>query len=127
MTEHRPLLEYDTESALIVSENPYQQRYKRVLCVCSAGVLRSPTAALVLSQAPFNFNTRCAGIAYYALIPVTDVLLNWADEIVCMEDSQRRVLTELTDKPVVCLDIPDSFPYRDAELQKLIKEAYSYA
>ena len=44
------------------SSNRYQGEYKRVLCVCSAGLLRSPTAALVLSQEPYNFNTRAAGL-----------------------------------------------------------------
>ena len=38
------------------TQNKYQGKYKKVLCVCSAGLLRSPTAALVLSQEPFNFN-----------------------------------------------------------------------
>ena len=44
------------------STNPFQKDYKRVLCVCSAGLLRSPTAAYVLSQAPYNYNTRAAGL-----------------------------------------------------------------
>lgn len=41
--------------------NSAQGRFRKVLCVCSAGVLRSPTAAWVFSNAPFNFNTRSAG------------------------------------------------------------------
>ena len=46
------------------SKNPYQGDFKKVLCVCSAGLLRSPTAAWVLSNAPFNFNTREIGRAH---------------------------------------------------------------
>ena len=58
------------------THNHYQGDAKRVLCVCSAGLLRSPTAAFVLSQEPFGFNTRAAGIAEdFALIVVDDVLL----------------------------------------------------
>lgn len=110
------------------SRNEHQGTYKRVLCVCSAGLLRSPTAALVLSQEPFNFNTRCAGIVPdYALVPVDDVLIHWADEIVCMERSHEEELKALLgarQRPIVCLDIEDSFAYRDEKLQWLIKEKY---
>ncbi len=60
--EHKPILSYDIRSAMEVSQNPYQGKYKRVLCVCSAGVLRSATTAVVLSKEPFNFNTRSAGL-----------------------------------------------------------------
>lgn len=107
------------------SSNPHQGKYKRVLCVCSAGLLRSPTAALVLSQAPYNYNTRAAGIDNdHALIIVDEVLLEWAEEIVCMTRDQRRTLENLTKKTIICLDIPDSFSYRDPKLMKLIKSAY---
>lgn len=101
------------------SKNGYQGKYKRVLCVCSAGLLRSPTTAYVLSQEPYNYNTRAA-----ALIPVDSVLLEWADEIVCMEKDQAKKLRDVTTKPVVCINVPDIYPYRDPELVKLIKTNY---
>jgi len=102
-------------------KNPYQGKYKRVLCVCSAGVLRSPTAALVLSMKPFEFNTRAAGLdETYALIHVDDVLIEWADEIVCMDEYQQKVLQEATKKPVHNLHIGDSFDYRDKGLMEII-------
>lgn len=111
--------------------NPYQGDNKRVLCVCSAGLLRSPTAAFVLSQEPYNYNTRAAGITKeYALVVVDDVLITWADEIVCMNAGQQKQLMSKVkalkrNTPVIDLDIPDSFAYRDPELIKLIKEKYS--
>ena len=50
--------------------NPYQGSYKKVLCVCSAGMLRAPTAAVVLSRPPYDFNTRAVGTDLgTALIP----------------------------------------------------------
>ena len=110
--------------------NPYQGSNKKVLCVCSAGLLRSPTAALVLSQEPFNFNTRAAGISKeYALIEVDDVLLHWADEIVCMDKYQQEQLLFKLDelnlsKRVINLTILDSFCYRDPLLVNMIKESY---
>lgn len=107
------------------SHNQYQGDYKKVLCVCSAGLLRSPTTALVLSQAPYHFNTRAAGInPEYALVPVDEVLLEWADEIVCMERKQAVLLEKLTNKPVLCLEIPDHFRYRDTELMDMVKKQY---
>jgi len=113
------------------STNPNQGKFKRVLCVCSAGLLRSPTVAYVLSQEPYNYNTRAAGIEEsYALIPVDQVLLSWAQEIVCVSKSQKRRLEDSLiefgyKKPVVCLDIPDNFEYRDPELIAAIKAAYA--
>jgi predicted protein tyrosine phosphatase len=113
-------------------KNPYQGDYKKVLCVCSAGLLRSPTAAWVLSQEPYNFNTRAAGAAEeYALIPVDEVLLTWCREVVCLGEDQAKTVRYLLkilglyDPPkVISLDIPDQFRYRDPELVKLIRERY---
>ncbi len=134
-------LYYDTQSAIQVAFNKYQGSYKRVLCVCSAGVLRSATAAVVLSQEPYNFNTRCVGVEHYALTPVNDALLYWADEIVCMTAEHAEKIeyalynTTVTPPkwpyeknlgmtPILCLHIPDDYPYREAELIELIKDRY---
>lgn len=107
-------------------KNPYQGDYKKVLCVCSAGLLRSPTAALVLSKKPYNFNTRSCGMdTGHALIPLDDVLLAWADEIVCMDEFQEQVIRQGTHKPIINLRIADSFNYRDPKLMALIKERYN--
>ena len=107
------------------TKNPYQGKYKKVLCVCSVGCLRSPTTAVVLSHEPFNFNTRSCGLdTEFAIIPIDDVLIEWADEIVCMDQYQQKVLKERTDKPVICLNIGDSYEYRDPELMRRIKERY---
>ena len=107
-------------------KNPYQGDYRKVLCVCSAGLLRSPTTALVLSQAPYNFNTRAAGLDVgHALIPVDEVLLEWADDIICMDTEQKQRLDDMlvgfADKPVYYLNIKDSYEYRDPQLIELIR------
>jgi len=110
--------------------NPHQGEYKRVLCVCSAGLLRSPTAAEVLSREPFNFNTRAVGIVpQFALIPIDEVLLRWSDEIVCMTPDHAEMLKQRieewdTKSKIVCLDIPDRFGFRDPQLQELIAAKY---
>jgi len=112
------------------SKNPFQGSYKKVLCVCSAGILRSPTAAFVLAKEPYNFNTRAAGLtAEFALVPVDEVLLQWADLIVCMDDRQEAQLREMLgeeERPIVNLGIPDVYGYRDPVLIDLIRERYDF-
>jgi predicted protein tyrosine phosphatase len=119
--------------------NPNQGDYKKVLCVCSAGLLRSPTAAYVLSQEPYNYNTRAVGVnVEYALIPIDLIMFYWADEVVCMEQNHKLMLEHMINSSeyidrvkdrmkaqIKVLNIPDRFMYRDPELIELIKESYN--
>lgn len=109
------------------AQNPYQGSAKRVLCVCSAGLLRSPTAAVVLAR-EFGFNTRAVGcVEEYALIPVDEVLLRWAQEIVCMEKTHMETIFanfRNFHDPITVLDIPDTYGYMDTELQDIIFRNY---
>ncbi len=114
--------------------NNFHQRvdlYKRVITVCSAACLRSPTAAVVLSQDPFNFNTRAVGLTEeYAIVKLDEGLMLWADEIVVMEpwmreEIMRRYPDDTT--PIIVLEIPDRFAYRDSELMEMIKTRYLIA
>lgn len=118
--------------------NPYQGDFKRVLCVCSAGLLRSPTLAWVLSQDPYNFNTRAVGWNHdFALIPVDEAHIKWADQIVFVEPSvERGFLSLLNDevkerltrtKELITLNIPDNYEYRDPKLVEIIREQYAKA
>lgn len=110
----------------IFQVNDCEGPYKRVLCVCLGGILRSPTAALVLSQPPYDFNTRSCGSEPYALIPASQALIEWADEIVCMKEENALRLKELFDGVEKCiiLDIRDEYDYRDPGLIALIKRRY---
>jgi predicted protein tyrosine phosphatase len=110
-------------------QNPYQGDAKKVLCVCSAGLLRSPTAAEVLSRDPYNYNTRAVGMSSdYALIVLDEVLLHWADEVVFMEEGLLEDALEKFDKDPgklwLNLDIEDNYRYRDEDLIFYIKDAY---
>jgi predicted protein tyrosine phosphatase len=113
------------------THNRFQGAYKKVLFVCSAGLLRSATAAHVFSAEPYNFNTRTAGVALeYALNPVNEALLEWADNIFLMEDDHLLELQELFGdnlteeytKKITVLNVPDNFAYRDERLVKILKE-----
>ena len=115
----------DKDGRILNCKNGYQGDHKKVLCVCSAGLLRSPTAAVVLSQEPFNFNTRAAGMEkIYALIPLDEVLIEWADEIVCMSEHMKSRLSDMTTKPIINLEVPDIYNYRHPKLMQIIKENY---
>lgn len=117
-----------TMNRLANCKNHYQTKAKRVLCLCSAGLLRSPTTANVLHQ-EYGYNTRAAGVSKeYALIPVDEVLLQWADEVVCVEPYIKqellRTYPEMREAKVVVLNIPDRFEWNDEELRETIKKQY---
>lgn len=116
-----------TFNRLANCSNRFQTDAKRVLCVCSAGLLRSPTTANVLHQ-QYGYNTRAAGIEdEYALIPMDDVLATWADEIVAVEESVaariRARFPEYADK-LVTLAIPDRHEWNHEDLRAEIINQY---
>lgn len=117
--------------------NPHQGDNKKVLCVCSAGLLRSPTLAWILSNEPFNFNTRAVGTSTeYALIVLDEVQLQWADAVVFVDDGNYRAACydhkELLDN-MEChvLKIPDIYQFRHPKLVEAataqLKEAFKIA
>jgi predicted protein tyrosine phosphatase len=98
-------------------DNPYQGNRTRILFVCSAGLLRSPTGAAVGVQR--GYNTRaCGSTQEYALIPLTANLIEWAQHIVFVNkenhDEAMRVFDDsgydLTiSQRAHVLDIPDKY------------------
>lgn len=124
-------IDYNYRQRIGNASNQYQGTHKRVLCVCRGGLLRSPTAAHILSQPPYDYNTRACGTeAEYALIKLDNVLLSWAQEIVVMEEEiSKLIYRQLVEngfkaKSIVNLEIPDKYEYRNPELIQLIKERY---
>lgn len=114
--------------------NPNQGSSKKVLCVCSAGLLRSPTLAWILSNEPFNFNTRAVGSSSgYALIVLDEVQIQWADAIVFVDEDNYRSscyeYKELIDNMEHhVLKIPDVYQFRHPKLVEIateqLKEAF---
>jgi predicted protein tyrosine phosphatase len=102
----------------------------RVVFVCSAGLLRSPTAARIAGE--YGINARSAGShLQYALIPVSMNLIEWADKVVFMNSSNEAEvaqrlygddLRQLQEKTVVW-NIEDSYKYMEEPLvQEISKE-----
>jgi predicted protein tyrosine phosphatase len=110
-----------------VVANPYQGTDKKVLFVCSMGILRSATAARIYAK---KYNTRSAGSWGDALIPLTPMLLAWANEIVFVNkenfDNARHEFGEevFKETPTKVLNIPDKYPHMHEELIKSFEEQY---
>lgn len=105
-------------------DNVYQGKDKKVLFVCSAGILRSATGARIYAK---KYNTRCAGSEDYALIPLLTDLIVWADEIVFVnkenyDSACKRV--DFTGKEVKVLNIPDKYPHMDKRLIASFEKQY---
>jgi predicted protein tyrosine phosphatase len=106
------------------AQNPHQGDAIKALCVCSAGLLRSPTIAKYLTLK--GYNTRACGTSQdYALVPLSTALLTWADEIHVVKEQAELVRfcledLGLDDVDVVVYDIPDMYGTFDPELEELI-------
>ena len=96
-----------------------QGHHPKYLFVCSAGLLRSPTFAKVLTE--IGYNTRSCGSESYALIPLSVNLIFWADKIFFMEEfnyegalatfsKDEDTLQEIKSKHII-LGIEDKYDY----------------
>jgi predicted protein tyrosine phosphatase len=112
-------------SPYMLAKSPSQGPFKRVLFICSGGILRAPTAAHWAAEHK-NWNTRSAGTLRDAVPTVCQTLLEWAQRIYCMEPKHAAAISErfdgAFDSKIKILDVPDDFSYRQAALRRLIEE-----
>ena len=110
-----------------VIDNPFQGKDKKVLFVCSAGILRSATGARLYAE---KYNTRSAGTGLeYALVPLSERLMDWADEIVFVNPWNFTQATYHFDMDpymdyVKVLNIPDEHAHMAPELIRAFEEQY---
>lgn len=108
----------------MLGKNSFQGPAKRALFVCTGGILRSATGAHL--GAIRGWNTRSCGIMDEAIPPVHQNLLEWAQEIFCLEQHHANHIEDLFPgaygHKIQVLGIPDNFAYRDPELVRLISE-----
>lgn len=111
-------------------DNPEQGREAKLLFVCSAGLLRSATAAH--QWAIKGFNTRACGTHEYALIPLSVNLIAWADHIFFVnEENYQQATRTFKGTPEIVklenydttsvLQIKDVFSRNDPELIKQLE------
>lgn len=110
-----------------VVRNPYQGKDKKVVFVCSMGILRSATGARIYAH---KYNTRTAGTYSDALVPLSPILIAWADELVFVNKENYQSFIQTVDKDVLSdlnikvLDIPDSYEHMHPALIKSFNEQY---
>lgn len=109
--------------------NSYQGSAKRLLFVCSVGMLRSPTAQVVATGMGYNARA-CGSDQKMALIPITANLIEWADHILFMtiENMCEALNTfeatgydeDIRQKKIL-MNIDDDYSYMDTYLCKTIE------
>ena len=121
-----------TRNQLYNIHNEWQGDTKKVLTVCSAGLLRSATLQNLLIK-EYGFNVRnCGTVESYALIPISEALVTWADEIVFVnKENYDMVYEELKflgflDKCKV-LNIPDMYSFNHPDLIEICRKQYDEA
>lgn len=97
----------------------------RVLFICSQNRMRSPTAEQVFARHP-GIECASAGTNPDADNPLTAELVEWAELIFVMERHHKLELSArfrrlLGGKRIICLDIPDNYPYMDLALIALLQ------
>jgi len=109
-----------TEGAV---NNPYQGKDRKVLFVCFMGILRSATAARIYAH---KYNTRSCGVSEEALIPITQRLIDWADEVVFVtEDIAVQAFKAFNFKEnYTILNIPDNYNHMEPGLIQDFAEQY---
>lgn len=115
------------ESRFGAVHNPYQGDDKKVLFVCSMGILRSATGARIYGH---KYNTRSAGTYVdEALIPLTQTLLDWANEVVFVNPENYagaiKLGLRLPDN-IKVLKIPDQYPHMDDAIIQAYDEQYEH-
>jgi predicted protein tyrosine phosphatase len=97
----------------------------KILFICGKNRRRSPSAEEIFSGMD-GIEVSSAGTSVEAKCPVSADLLEWADRVFVMEQSQRRYLNahfsqSLRDKKIVCLNIPDRYGYMQPELVTVLR------
>lgn len=114
-----------------VFKNPYQGTDRKVVFVCSMGILRSATGARIYAC---KYNTRTAGTWPDALVQLSENLILWADQLVFVNkenylqtlkrfEYDENLVYTIDDKAVV-LNIPDNYEHMHPKLIDAFQEQY---
>lgn len=100
-----------------------------VLFICSRNRWRSPTAEQIF-MGRSGIQCDSAGLSPDAENPLDAETVGWADLIFVMERHHKAKLTSkfgkyLKNARVICLDIPDNYPFMDPALVDLLETKVS--
>jgi predicted protein tyrosine phosphatase len=98
-----------------------------LLFICTLNRWRSLTAEHLFRGVP-GYEVRSAGTAWHARVRVKARDIQWADVIYVMERKHQEIIHKrfaqyLDHKMVICLNIPDIYPYMDEDLITLLTES----
>ncbi len=99
---------------------------ERILFVCTANVDRSKTAEDLYGNDP-RFDVKSCGVAPFAQVVITRDLLDWADRIFVMNETEDHHVTAIRrrfpgfSKEVVDLNVEDRWKRGHPELKSLIE------
>jgi len=94
-----------------------------LLFICSKNQWRSPTAESLFKNHPTH-TARSAGTNNNARIRVNQKMIDWADVLFVMERKHRDIIRErfnISNQPVIILEIPDDYQFGDPELIEILK------
>jgi predicted protein tyrosine phosphatase len=97
----------------------------KILFVCGKNRRRSPSAEEIFTGMD-GIEVSSAGTSPESECQIDKDLLDWADRVFVMEESQRRYLRThfpdaLKDKKIVCLRIPDVYGFMQPELIAVLR------
>ena len=101
----------------------------KLLFICSRNKWRSLTAEKIFDNRN-DYVVKSAGTEEGARIRVTEGHIGWADVIFVMEKKHLRRLkdkfqTEIANKQIITLDIPDDYQFMDEELIEILEARVS--
>lgn len=97
-----------------------------LLFICSRNKWRSRTAEDLFKRLN-GYEVRSAGTAESAMVRVNEKLFAWADIIFVMERDHKKRLqqkfsSDVLNKEMIVLDIPDEYQYMDEALVEILNE-----
>lgn len=102
---------------------------KRLLFVCSANLLRSPTAEYVARKRGYLADSCGTSKGRFSdgvvCTKITGELVRWASVIVCMEEEHVRDVKRFrpdAETPVVCWHVPDEYAVYQPELVAIFEK-----
>jgi predicted protein tyrosine phosphatase len=104
---------------------PDAREVRKILFVCHLNRVRSATAERLFCKRP-DLDVRSAGTSSDAMVQVNARMLEWADVVITMDESQRVALEQMFPRHaalarLVCLQIPDDFTFLQPELVALLE------
>lgn len=96
----------------------------KLLFVCTYNQWRSKTAEIIFKQ-DARFEVKSAGTSASAQHVISNKDIEWADQILCMENRHKEAIKDKFAKqqlpPITVMEIDSGYRYMDPELIEILK------